>query len=254
MASLGVYYNCYNEGVAVDKSIETHFEHIPDCKIFLVSEGDDFSHLEKMHSNIKTTVKSDIASWGHKNVPHVDIDFRTPEIQLGLEKFFDEFFSRTKEAIEYCQTDYLLTSQPDVILRGRLTIPENVSLLQPFVNHYSTLENDNDIVKALKEIPGSCDFTYWGYPQILSTQHILRVIEVAYESDKKVLRKLMASDFRFYNSDLFYPVLFAAAGYECTHNPEVIECFRAPHWRSTSHPLVHQFRELYPNPNRVAFH
>ncbi len=63
------------------------------------------------------------------------------------------------------------------------------------------------------------------------------------------LDKLAVSDHRLANYDVLFAVMFAAAGYEETYNPEIVECFRDHTWRHSWHPLVHQFRDHYPKKN-----
>jgi len=62
----------------------------------------------------------------------------------------------------------------------------------------------------------------------------------------RVLRKLCRADRRFANYDFMFAVLFALIGIPESINDEIVECFRNPHWETTWHPLVHQYRAKYP--------
>ena len=41
------------------------------------------------------------------------------------------------------------------------------------------------------------------------------------------------------------PFFFSLVGEPEVFNSEIIECLRDPLWRFSSHPIVHQWRELY---------
>lgn len=249
MSTLGVFYTCYKEGIAVEKSIATHYKYHPDCKVYLVSEGDDFSHLEMKFPNLKANLVEDISTWPVKCVNASN--FRNVDIQDRIKTYFHAILGRIEDATNFCNTTHILHSQPDVILRGRLTIPDDAKLLQPFVNVYD--ERRGGLKELLRQTPGAVDFNYWGFPQIHSSNVFNEMLKLI-RGNPEVLNSIITADCAIHHSDMFMPFLFALTGYTSTHNPEVVECLREPNWRSTNHPLVHQCRELYPKIDYDGFH
>ena len=62
-----------------------------------------------------------------------------------------------------------------------------------------------------------------------------------------MIRDLLLSDIRFgIADDVWLPVLFGACGYKQENNPEATECNRNSNWRNSAHPLIHEYREMYP--------
>ena len=45
--------------------------------------------------------------------------------------------------------------------------------------------------------------------------------------------------------DLFLPILFSLVGEPEVSSDEYTECLRDPNWKTSSHPVVHQYREFY---------
>lgn len=252
MSELGMYFTAYKEGKAVDFSIDTFYKFYPDSPAYIYSEYEDFSYLQEKYAHLTCKVVKDaFASWLVKNVNRKN--FRQPEIQKRIEAYFDIVVARHVEAIVGCRTKYMLCSQPDVMLRGKLTIPADVTMLQSHVNNYTPRPDGSCIQAFLKEIPNSANFEWWGYPPIFLSAAFLKGVEVVY-SNKNVFRRLLLIDERIHHSDIWIPVFLAAAGYSSTHNPEVVECLRDPNWRNSSHPLVHQYRGHYPKSNYDGFH
>lgn len=252
MPELGMFFTAYKEGKAVDFSISTFYKFYPDSPAYIYSEGDDFSYLQEKYSQLTCKVVEDaFASWLVKNVNGEN--FRQPDIQKKIEEYLDIVIARHVEATIGCGTRYILCSQPDVMLRGKLTIPENAAMLQSHVNGYTPRSEGSCIQKFLSEIPGSANFECWGYPQIFSSEAFLKGVEIAY-TNKEVFHKLLMTDERIHHSDMWIPVFLAAAGYPSVHNPEIVECLRDAGWRNSAHPLVHQYRDHYPHSGYDGFH
>lgn len=252
MTDLGMFFTAYKEGKAVDFSISTFYEFYPNRPAFIYSEGDDFSYLQEKYSSLTCKVVDDaMASWLVRNVN--SNNFRQVEIQKKIKDYLDIAISRHVEATIKCNTEYMLCSQPDVMLRGKLTIPNSVSMLQSHVNHYASRPDGSCIQKFLSKIPGSANFEWWGYPQIFSSKSFLKGVDVVYKN-KELFHDLLMTDERVHHSDIWLPVFLAAAGYHSVHNPEVVECLRDSSWRTSSHKLVHQFRDYYPKSGYDGFH
>ena len=217
MSKLGAFYTAYKEGEALEKSIETHYQFYPDMSCYVVSQGDNYSYLEKRFPNLKAVTVEDVTSWTVKNVNRNN--FKNLEVQAGIKKCINEFNSWLEAAVDFCKSDYILISQPDVILRGELTIPDKVDFLQPCdINFYHPPDGCDDINKILKSIAGAKEFTCWGFPEIFSSESFSKTM-LFIKNNPEIFEEIVRADDRVHHSDFNLPIFFAAAGYHSTHNP-----------------------------------
>ena len=167
-----------------------------------------------------------------------------------MEPYFQEkiliaanaFLHRVKQAINYCESEYLLLMDPDALVRGLLTIPDGVKLLGSRINSGFPKEF-RDI---LKSVPGAIDINCWGAtPAIIHCDTFLKAHKYVTETDVTLLPALAKTNYAIFAHDVLLPVLFAIQGYEETFNPDIVECNRNAKWESTSCPLVHQFKKYY---------
>jgi hypothetical protein len=241
----GVFYTCYTEKKAVDYSLEVLYGIYPDVPVYLISDGgSDYSDLEERYSsmgfNLKTHLEEDsrglIPTFAHRE------DFDTEEIQKKVFDSVTTFMERIKRAIDYSKKEFLLVMEPDVLVRGKISNPGNHKLLGSRVN---TGMSDH-IREVVRSYPGSIDVNNWGItPAIFECSSFLKIYDII-KNDDDLLRKLCRSDRRFANYDFMFAVLFALVGIPESINNEIVECFRNPHWETTWHPLVHQYRAKYP--------
>jgi hypothetical protein len=235
----GVLFTCFDEIEAVDYSISTLKQVYPDVKIFLVSEKEDFSFLEKKYSKIYTTVEEDTMSSTFKIT---DRNFLEEEHQKNIKTSVEATLKRILKAISYCDTEYLLMMDPDALVRGELNIPNGVKLLGSKVNKPAPIKT-NDV---LKKVNGSIFLDGWGAtPGIFECQTFLKAYNVLIKNEF-ILDELCKSFYALYAHDFLIPVLFALIGEEESFNPDIIECNRVHEWFYLKNPLVHQFKEFYP--------
>jgi len=248
MAHFGVFYKCYKETSAVEYSLKQLFSIYPDCPVYLVSDGgNDFSYLEDKYPTLKCSLENDSRGWtltssGCDPIVH---QYRTPSIH---EKFYETFctiLQRIKDGVDFCSKRHILFMEPDVLVRGELTIPLESHLLgvipQPNISY------DAGWNKVLKGIGGSYNTIGWSWPIIFSSEAFLKAYSFAKENETTV-RDLLLSDVRFgIADDVWLPVLFGACGYKQENNPEVAECNRNLDWKTSGHPLLHEYRAMYPN-------
>ena len=149
---------------------------------------------------------------------------------------------RQKRAADWCNKPFMLMMETDVLVRGKLNIPPNTTLLGSRIN--SGLNKElRDVVDS---VPGSTPVNTWGWPLIYSTEAFNDVWDFIVNNDD-VFRALVKADYRFgCAGDVTTPVCFALRGYAEVPNPDLTECIRNPHWKTSAHPLLHQFREKYP--------
>jgi hypothetical protein len=238
--NFSVFFTCYTEVDAVSYSIDTLKQIYPDCPVYLVSDGgSDYSFLEQKYSNIKTNLEFDSRGF----VPKINDNFKDPDQQKLIKQSILTFLDRTKRAVEYGQKDYLLVMEPDVLVRGELSNPNQHFLLGTRINSGLSEELKN----ILLQYPQGISIDNWGAtPAIFNSQIFLKAYEnlLLYPD---LLDRLCLSDKRLANYDIVFPVLFATIGIVESYNPEIVECYRNPQWQTSGHPLVHQFRAKYPS-------
>jgi hypothetical protein len=242
---IGVFYTCYTEKKAVDYSLEVLYQFYNNVPVYLVSDGgSDYSDIEikwkTLGFNIKTLLEEDtrsiIPSLAHRD------DFYDEDIQNKVFISVMAFLDRTYRAVEYCDREFMLIMEPDVLVRGIISNTYKHKLLGSRIN----VGMSEEIRKIVNSYPGAIDVNTWGVtPGIFESKSFLRIYDIV-KNDENLVRKLCYADRRFANYDFMFAVLFALIGIPETFNPEIVECFRNYNWQNTWHPLVHQFRAKYP--------
>ena len=243
---LGVFYTCFTETKAVEHSLHSLFKHYPDIPVFLVSDGgSDYSFLKDVFPDkqIETLVEEDsrgCLTWMQLD-PNNDA-YLDDENQRKMVNSMEVFIDRTSRAIEYCDCEHLFVMEPDILVRGKMNIPEGAKLLGSRINNglHSTLG------EYLECFPKGKAITHWGVtPGLFHSDTFLEAASII-KSDDTILPTMCKLEKRVVFYDALYPVLSALVGEEETFWGDIVECFRNPNWRNTEHPLVHQYREHYP--------
>ena len=246
----GVFYTCFTEYESVDYSLEELYKIYPDIPVFLVSDGgSDYSELENKFSSLKTSLEHDSRGF----VPKINVNnFLEENTQKYMKDSIFTFMDRIERAIKFCKKDYLLIMEPDVLVRGKLHIDEEAHLLGSRVNHYHWAKDG--INEVLKNIPGSINVSHYGAtPAIFKCDTFLKIHKF-FKDNENFIEDFCKVDACFPNYDIFIMVIFSALGYPEVVNPELTECLRDVNWRNSNHPLLHQFREFYPNENYTGRH
>ena len=240
---IGFFYTCYKEHRAVEYSIKRLRRVYPDAPIYLVSEGADFSYLEEDYDEISTHLEEDTMSpTFHITGDYWQGNFRERNNQEAIHKCAWATLTRLEKAIDYCKTEYMVMCDPDVLVRGELTIPEGAKLLGTRLNQLPP--EFKGLQKVLTDhggIPIDC----WGaQPCVFHTETFLKALSVL-KSNRSIMEKLSMEYYALHAHDLLLPLTFALVGEEETFNPDIIECERDGAWQSKPNPLVHQFRVYY---------
>jgi len=235
--SLGIFYSCYKEKNAIDYSIKELRAHYPDAPIYLVSDGGlDYSYLSRKYSNLFVSLEEDTMSDTFKIT---DVNFREPVHQNNIKICVLALLSRLKRAIEFCNTEYILMMDPDTLVRGVLTIPDNGKLLGSKINSGFP----EGIHKILSDVNGAVDIDSWGAtPAIFEVSTFLKVCD---KLTDEILTRFISEFYAIYAHDVLLPLLFSLVGEEEQVNSEITECNRDINWKVNSKPLVHQYREKY---------
>lgn len=238
--NFGIFYTCYTEKEAVNFSLDELFKIYSSIPIYLVSDGgSNYSFLEKKFPTIKTFLEEDTRGI----IPKISKDyFRQEKYQIEIKKSILTFISRIERAIEYCNTEYMLIMEPDVLIRGLIDIPNGSKLLGSRIN--SGLSEE--LKSLLRNTKGAIEIDNWGAtPAIFESKSFIEASNVI-KNDEKLFNSLCLADYRLSFYDVLLGVMFAIIGYQESFNPQITECFRNPDWENSSHPLLHQYRAKYP--------
>jgi len=247
--NFGVFYTCYTENDAIEYNLKALYSIYPDCPVYLVSDGgNDFAYLEKQYSSLKTSLEGDTRGWcqgsGASDYLVQNQNYKTnPEIHQKLYDTAYAWMERQQRAIEFCKKDHMLVMEPDVLIRGKLNIPKKTKLMGPMAPNITPEAGWRHV---LSKIDGAVDVYSWGWPYIYESKAFTEVFSFV-KNNESIFRDFLMSDYRFGSAgDVTIPVLFAACGYSPSINPDVTECLRNPGWRTSGHPLLHQYRDAYP--------
>ena len=236
----GIYYTCYKEVAAVEHSLDVLYKIYPKCPVYLVSDGGaDYSYLENKFPFLETKLEYDSRGF----IPRINPDeYKSDKMQDLIVDSIYTFFERNMRAIEYCMKPHMLIMEPDALVRGKLTFPSGAKLLGSRINKGLNKE----LKEVLATIENALIVDNWGAtPAIYDVKAFEKVYNFIKEN-RDIVKKLSMADERFSNYDVTLSVLFGACGFEETFNYELTECLRNPFWRSSGHPLLHQYREYYP--------
>lgn len=244
---IGFIYNCvFKQKQAVIRAIEATRDVYPDAKTALFSDGGfDYSFLED--ENLMFSMEEDTVS----NIKKInENNFLEEEHQLVTKNGMAATIDRLKRGLEFCEyPEWFCMTEPDVLIRGKISAPENASLLGTRLNHAwwvsSWLVGFKGINELISQVEGSIPIVRWGsVPVIGKTEVLLKGIKV-YEDNFEIFDKLSEKFHVPGTFDLFLPILFALAGEPEVFSDEYTECLRNPNWETSGHPVLHQYREFY---------
>lgn len=240
--SIGVRYAAFREVSAVNYSLRRLREVYPDAPVYMISDGgSDFSYLES-DPKIRFFMGEDTMGYAAAG-PSLDgmIANGTFDVELAL-KIGEpvHFMNRMRDAVAYCNTDYMLLMEPDVIVRGEIKIDPSHHLvgqkpneIEPKILEYIRARAGNQTVRHFGPVGG-----------LVRSESFMKVFEMV-QRDPEMLRDLLKISPRVKCWDYLIVVLFAIAGYPYEESDQIIECIRDQSWKYSKHPVVHQFREFY---------
>jgi hypothetical protein len=240
--NLGIFYTCFTETKAVEYSLDKLYEIYPTVPVYLVSDGGtDYTFLEKkfIDKRLKTLLLHDSRSF----IPKItNNNFLEPDIQNYMLESSKEFIERIYQAILFCDCKNLLIMEPDVLVRGKLTITDHNKFLGSRVNKGLSAK----LKEFLSTIPEAKVVDCWGAtPAIFKSEYFLKIYNLLKLNDE-MLSKLCSLEPRFCFYDVMLAILFGIIGIEEEYNNDIIECFRDVNWEHSNKPLVHQYRAKYP--------
>tara|TARA_B100000214_G_scaffold352978_1_gene308630 strand:- start:144 stop:1025 length:882 start_codon:yes stop_codon:yes gene_type:complete len=258
---IGFIYNCvFKQRKAFEYSVKSIKKVYPDSKIYVVSDGGyDYSYMED--ENLKFSMEDDFKS-ALKNIG--GDNFLLPEHQEATRKEMAATLRRLEKGIEVCgNPEWICMMEPDVLIRGRISHPDNAKLLGMRINRSWLLgDGVSPSVEGLKtvmglnsllsEIEGSIPVLRWGaVPVIFHTETFLKALKV-YKDNFDIVDQFADKHYAPGTFDLFIGLIFALIGEQEVYNKEITECLRNPSWKTSNHPIVHQYREHYEDSDWVS--
>lgn len=243
MNKLGVMLTCYDEVDAVYYCVKEFRRHYPNTKIYIVTESKiNYAKIFKKDKNILTVQDNDTMSF-YCNNPTLHLTYKNSENQIKIKHAVVSFLNRVNSAISYTNSQYLLLMDPDVLIRGKLNIPENTKLL-------GSLTNKNvppNINKIMESIEGAIQISAWGAtPGIFDTKEFKKAYTNFFLNDN-FLNIFSLEWPAFYAHDIIIPTIFALIGIPELYNNDFTECNTDPNWKNNNKVLVHHFKKYYPN-------
>tara|TARA_Y100001934_G_scaffold282426_1_gene396130 strand:- start:1418 stop:2311 length:894 start_codon:yes stop_codon:yes gene_type:complete len=248
--TVGFIYNCvYKQRNAFEYGLRSIRNLYPDSPIYIVSDGGyDYQYLEDEIGNLKYEMGLDTMGPYKK----VDIDnFIQEEHQQSVKNNIAATVDRLEKGIEFCgNPDWIFMTEPDVLLRGKFSVPKNAKLLGTRLNTATMppalrLDQWVEFNKILCEIDTSIPIFRWGaVPPIFHTETYLKAIKI-YKENFDVLTDITKVLYAVNCYDIIMPFFFSLVGEPEVFNSEITECLRNPNWKTSSHPILHQWRELY---------
>ena len=244
---IGFIYNCvFKQRKAFEYSVKSIKKVYPDSKIYVVSDGGfDYSYMED--ENLKFSMEEDTVS------PLKGIggdNFLKPNHQVIVKDGMKATLRRLEAGINYCgNPEWICMTEPDVLIRGKISHPEGAKLLGTRVNESwhseKALDQFMGINSIISEIEGTIPIIRWGaVPAIFHTETFLKALKV-YKDNFDIVDKFTEKHYAPGTFDLFIGLIFALIGEQEVYNKEITECLRNPSWKTSDHPIVHQFREYY---------
>jgi hypothetical protein len=239
--TLGSFYICFKERNAIEKSIASFKKFYPDAPMYLTSDGGyDYSYLEKQYKNMKCVLDKEMTVGITKDIEKMIATNSFPIVSLFMAAM--QFVIRLKKAIDFCKTDYIFLMEPDVFVRGEMSLTDydfvgaKPNPMPPQIQKYIT---DNG---------GYNNVAWGGAAGIIKTESYNVIYNDLIDNQHKMLEWLYM-DPRIACYDYLLTFLFSIYGFRYEDNPELTECNRNPNWRTSNHPLLHQYYENYTSDN-----
>jgi len=234
---LGVFFICFKERIAIENFFEVFRGIYPTAPVYLSSDGGhDYKYLEEKYDNIMCVLDEEktvgVTAHIEKMIKSGDYDI----VNLFMASI--EYLKRVKLAFDYCKTDYMLLAEPDVLVRGKMTMP-TVDCVGPKPNpmprHIQQYIIDN----------GGINNVAWGASAgIIKRESFMKIYNNIINNQHKMLQYLYM-DPRMACYDYLFCFLLSIHGLRYDPNPELTECGRNPDWKLSRHPLLHQYMEKY---------
>lgn len=235
--TLGAFYICFKERTAIEKSLASFKQFYPDAPVYLTSDGGyDYSYLESQYSRMKCVLDPEMTVGITKDIEAMTAKGQYPLVPLFMAAM--QFLMRLKRGVDFCQTDYLLLMEPDVFVRGPLTIPQ-YELVGPTPNVMP-----DAVQEFIRQRGGRTNGRFGAAAGVMQTEAFLHIYDDLIQNQHKML-ECLCLDPRIACYDYLLTFVFSLYGFRYEENPDLTECNRNPNWRTSGHPLLHQYYDNY---------
>ena len=243
-SKIGVFYTCFTEKKSVEFSLEELYKHYPNIPVYLVSDGgSDYNFLKEKFPDKKLETKLEEDTRGIIAVIDRGGDYYSLENKKKMLNSVNVFLRRLEDSIKYCNCEYLLVMEPDVLVRGKLNIKENNKFLGSRVNTGINIK----LIDYMNNYKGAVSVNNWGAtPALFKVSEFRKILNLV-KKDPNLLETIYLLEHRFPYYDVMFAILFGFIGVKEEFNSDITECFRNPNWETSKHPLLHQFRKFYPS-------
>jgi len=239
MNELGLFVTCYDELEAIRYALNSANKYYPNIPIYINCESNiDLSVLKDDGLNVNINYYEDTLS---SVLRITEYNFTSPENQKNIVRATKKILERITEAIPFLNSDFILLNCPDTLIRGKLNIPKDSSLLGSKVNK-NFPQNISNILINHGGVPV---YDFGAVPAIFKTEKFLKALAI-YNGIPNFTEELTSNFYAIFSHDIILPILFSLIGETEQYNPEIVECGRNPAWETTQCPLIHQFRFKYP--------
>jgi hypothetical protein len=230
--SLGAVFMAYKNVNATDFVIENFRKYFPESPIYLFSDGgDDLSSLAQKYENI-----------GYSWVPNILGNEINNYIKLPYESFrMREFWNRQKIAVEFCNTDYMIILEDDVLTISGFNIDKDfdaIGLSGPYLSNSMINDIKNGSNQEVLRY-GMCGGAMYNSKVFLNIYDDV-IEDIESHHDEQIRNNeyflLGAAD-----ANLVYH--FAKRSYKYEQSPWLSQFGSTPD--ALSYPLVHNYKSMY---------
>jgi hypothetical protein len=222
MIQVGAYLQTYKNDGKTDFVLSNFRKHYPTSPIYLVSDnGDNFSEIANKYNCFYEHSKN--------NTGVSPLGWNKEQTFIWLDRFY--------KAHQYCQSEYILYLEDDVLIRSNNINFNNIDIA-------GVLENPipSSILKYLSEkykATFNTDKYGTGGGAIYKSEILINNYDKLITLINNEWTNLTNIHKSFGFVDMFMPLFYMTLNYKYTLNTNLIEGHRNSNWRNTKHPIIH---------------
>ena len=224
MKSFGVYHQCYKNFRATEFAISQFRKYNPSVPYYLLSDGgDDFSEIADKYNCYFVRAPENIG---------------TTYLEKEAAKIY---LNRLKSAFIFCDTDYILTMEDDVLCRDKLVLHEDFNLAMSYVpgnklrSRIFTKCIEKYRINPNVDWYGACGGSFLNKNIFFDEEKIKLIDQFIEEDFEPILGSI----------DEFIVMLYLICGLDCSINEGLGQTHSTPNWRESNLPLIHCYKEMY---------
>jgi len=234
MRTLVAYHQCFNNRKATEFAVKNFRQHNPDTPYYLISDaGSDFSDIAEKYN----------VNWVY--------DERNVGMNYLPAKDSWVLLERIMNCFNDSGSQYMLLIEDDVLCRGKIEIENGFDLAGANTPGNIIGKEAFEYIKQKYNVNPNVNWYNACGGTILNKNIFYEnydIIETFMKEDYDyIMNNLSGEQFgwSFGSMDSFLGFLYMVCGKEICINSDLVECLRTSDWRSSSHKLVHQYKEQY---------